>query len=79
MHDYISTDAGLIYRRHIRNDARVLLLDDRLIHDVQRLPLPGGHREDRAPQGPIGRLLIRKQVVGGRLEATEATKGIADI
>ena len=76
MDDYIIARA-LLYGRYICNDARVLMLDDGLIHHIQRLPLTWGERKDGAAKRRIRRLLIRKEVVGGRSEASEATEGVS--
>jgi hypothetical protein len=78
MDDYIIASA-LLYGRYICNDARVLMLDNGLIHHIQRLPLTLGEREDGATERPIRRLLIREEVVGGGPEASEATEGVSNV
>ena len=76
MHDYIIACA-LLYGRYIGNDARVLMLNHGLIHDIQRLSLTWGERKDGAAERAIRRLLIREEVIGGSSEASEASKGVS--
>jgi hypothetical protein len=78
MHYYVIAST-LLNGRYIGNDARVLMLNHGLIHDIQRLPLTWGECEDGASERAIRRLLIRKEVIGGSSEASETTEGVSNI